>query len=114
MHLHGRALHDLIPKAVDNIDEYEYFDGEIIAGFALGWNFGDGHLHNMQMLKTIQEDCGFEEGEVRCILVESQPLGRPSLAWKIADAKMGIIEEGKTKVRPLLTRQPWPTEDAAL
>ncbi|MCA9683926.1 MAG: DUF3556 domain-containing protein, partial [Myxococcales bacterium] len=45
MHLHGRALGKLLPRAVDDLDERTYVDGELIAGLVLGWNFGDGHLH---------------------------------------------------------------------
>ena len=30
--------------------------------------------------RAVQEQCGFEEGELRCIFVEAQPLGRPTLA----------------------------------
>jgi hypothetical protein len=70
MHLHGRALHTLLPKAVGNIDDYEYLDGELVSGVVLGWNFGDGHLHNLPLLRAVQEQCGFEEGELRCIFVE--------------------------------------------
>ena len=39
MHLHGRAIPQLIPKAVDRLEDYEYMDGELIAGMVLGWNF---------------------------------------------------------------------------
>src|SRR5690606_25649442 len=42
MHLAGRALCRLVPRAVDDPHEYEWVDGELIAGLALGWNFGDG------------------------------------------------------------------------
>jgi hypothetical protein len=109
-HLHGRALHDLIPKAVDNIEEYVYRDGEIIAGIALGWNFGDGHLHNEQLLKAIQKRCNYEAGELRCIFVESQPLFKPYMEWQIFDAKEGLLEKGKVNVKDLTKRQPWPTQ----
>ncbi|MDW8251369.1 MAG: DUF3556 domain-containing protein, partial [Myxococcales bacterium] len=81
MHLHGRALAVLVPRAVDRIQDYEWMDGELIAGLALGWNFGEGHLHHENLAAALQEQCGFEEGEVRCIFVESQPLLRPSLAY---------------------------------
>jgi hypothetical protein len=54
----------LIPKAVECLEEYEYIDGEIIAGLVLGWNFGDGHLHREPLLRAIQDQCGFEEGEI--------------------------------------------------
>ena len=30
-------------------------DGEVVAGYAIGWNFGEGHLHNWQLLAAIQE-----------------------------------------------------------
>jgi hypothetical protein len=107
MHLHGRALPLLIPKAVDRLEEYEWLDGEVVAGLALGWNFGDGHLHREQLLRSIQAQCGFEEGELRCIFVESQPLGRPDLNYRIHDARTGLIEEGELSVHELRSRQPW-------
>ena len=108
MHIHGRALQFLLPKAVDHIDDYEYLDGEIVAGIVLGWNFGEGHLHNLQFLEAVQAQCGFEEGELRCIFVESQPMGRPFLSWTIADAATGVRETGKLDVRELRELHPWP------
>ncbi|MDF1667651.1 MAG: DUF3556 domain-containing protein, partial [Planctomycetota bacterium] len=73
MHLQGRALHPLLPQAVDDLEAYEYVDGELVAGLALGWNFGDGHLHDERLLSAIQQQCHFEEGQLRCIFLESQP-----------------------------------------
>jgi len=108
MHLHGRALQFLLPKAVDDIDQYEYMDGEIVAGLALGWNFGDGHLHNLQLLRAIQRRCAFAPGEVRCVFVESQPMGRATLAWSIADAASGVVDSGTLAVADLVECQPWP------
>jgi hypothetical protein len=107
MHLHGRALPALIPKAVARLENYEYMDGEIVAGLVLGWNFGDGHLHREGLLRAIQEQCGFEEGELRCIFVEAQPLGRSTMGYRIHDAKSGLMEEGELDVRELRQRQPW-------
>jgi hypothetical protein len=107
MHLHGRALPVLVPRAVQRFEDYEWMDGELVAGLALGWNFGEGHLHQEQLLATIQAQCGFEEGELRCIFVESQPLGRSTLAYRIADAKTGTIERGNLAVSDLRARQPW-------
>ncbi len=107
MHLHGRALADLIPKAVDRLEDFEYVDGEVIAGLALGWNFGDGHLHRESLLAAIQEQCGFEAGELRCIFVESQPLGRSTLGYRLHDAKTGLLEAGELEVSVLRARQPW-------
>ncbi len=107
MHLHGRALPLLVPRAVDRLEDYEWLDGELVAGLALGWNFGEGHLHHEQLLESIQAQCGFEEGELRCIFVESQPLGRGTLGYRIVDAKTGPMESGALPVEELRTRQPW-------
>src|SRR5439155_27046337 len=59
MHLHGRALPILVPRAVSRLEDYEWVDGEVVAGLALGWNFGEGHLHSEQLLAAIQEQCDF-------------------------------------------------------
>jgi hypothetical protein len=112
MHLHGRALQILLPKAVDRVEDYEYLDGELVAGMALGWNFGDGHLHDERLLDAVQQQCGFEEGELRCIFVESQPLVRPWLHWRIADAKTGRLDEGRIAIRDLEALQPWGIPEA--
>jgi len=107
MHLHGRALQDLLPLAVGDIEDRVYVDGEIIAGLVLGYNFGDGHLHDHRLLARVQEICGFESGELRHIQVESQPLFRPHLRWQIRDAKDGLLENGSVSVDELVERQPW-------
>ena len=107
MHLHGRALPLLVPKAVDRLEDYEWIDGELVAGLTLGWNFGEGHLHHEQLLRSIQAQCGFEAGELRCIFVESQPLGGSTLAYRIVDAKTGEVERGALPVSELRSRQPW-------
>lgn len=108
MHLQGRALPVLLPKALDGpLHEYEYVEGEFLAGLALGWNFGDGHLHTEELLATIQAQCGFLPGELRCIFVESQPLGRGTMAYRIVDASTGRLAAGELDVRELRRRQPW-------
>jgi len=108
MHLHGRVLHDVLPRAVDDIERYEIRDGEVVAGIVLGWNFGDGHLHEEQFLAAVQARCRFEPGQLRCVMVESQPLHRAEHHWRIVDAATGLVEEGDVSVSSLLERQPWP------
>ena len=108
MHLHGRALQLLVPKAVDRIDDYAWSDGEFVAGIVLGYNFGDGHLHDRRLLASVQRRCGFEPGELRHIYVESQPLFDPRLHWQIRDAATGLLDEGHVSVKELQQLQPWP------
>ena len=107
MHLQGRALPVLIPRAVERLEDYEYLDGELVAGMVLGWNFGDGHLHREPLLRAVQDQCGFLPGELRCIFVEGQPLGRATMAFRIHDAATGLIEAGTLDVHALRRRQPW-------
>jgi hypothetical protein len=107
MHLHGRALPHLIPRAVERLQDYEYLDGEIIAGLVLGWNFGDGHLHDEQLLRAVQQQCSFAPGELRCIFIESQPLGRSTMEYRILDAATGLLDDGTLSVPELRERQPW-------
>ena len=100
-----------IRRSEDQAEElYEWWDGELVAGCVLGWNFGDGHLHNRALLQAIQAKCAFEPGELRCIMVEAQPMGGNAMAYVIADAASGIMERGQIPVAPLLALQPWPPD----
>jgi len=109
LHLEGRVLHEAVPHAVDDIEQYDWMEGEILAGIVLGWNFGDGHLHDLQLLNAIQEQCGFEPGELRVVMVESQPLFGASMAWTVADAASGVLKRGETRIADVRDFQPWPT-----
>ncbi|AEF36277.1 conserved hypothetical protein [Mycolicibacter sinensis] len=108
MHLHGRALNGLVYRAVENLADYSIRDGEIIAGPLIGWNFGEGHLHNEQLLAAVQRRCHFAEGDLRVIVLEGQPIHRQEQAYRIVDAKSGLIEAGYVAVADMLSRQPWP------
>jgi hypothetical protein len=107
MHLQGRVVAEVLPRAAPDLSERLYVDGELIAGFALGWNFGDGHLHHEALLAAIQAQCGFEEGELRCLFVEGQPVHRPRMRWRTVDAKTGLLEEGEVSIAKMRARQPW-------
>jgi len=108
MHTHGRALNGLLPRAVDDETDYRVREGEIVAGPLVGWNFGEGHLHNEQLLEALQRRCHFDEGDVRVVILEGQPIHIQRQWYRIADAKTGVIEEGYVNVEDMLTRQPWP------
>jgi hypothetical protein len=110
MHLHGRALNALLPRAVDDLEAYDVNEGEGLAGVVLGWNFGDGHLHHEQLLAAVQERCHFAPGELRCVFLESQPASKPWMHWRIVDAADGLVDEGRVLVADLLDHQPWPTQ----
>jgi hypothetical protein len=123
MHLHGRALNSLLPLAIADLDDadvkargwdaFDIVDGELVAGVILGWNFGDGHLHNEQLLDVVRGTRDFADGDLRCIVIESQPAGRPTMHWRIVDAARGQLHDGHIAVRDLLRLQPWGAGEAA-
>jgi len=113
MHFEGRPLLEALPAAVDEIEDYEWHEGELLGGMILGWNFGDGHLNGEQLLRAIQPICGFEEGELRLISVESQPLFGPTMHWRVYDPVRGKVAEGKTVMSDYTDHQPWPTGEVA-
>ena len=107
MHAHGRALNGLLSHAVDDVEAYDVREGEVVAGVVLGYNFGDGHFHNEQLLEAVQEKCKFTEGELRVIMLESQPAHSQRQRYRIYDAASGLIEEGYVNVADMVERQPW-------
>ena len=113
MHAHGRALNGLLSHAVDDVESYDVREGELIAGVVLGYNFGDGHFHNEQLLAAVQEKCNFAAGELRVIMIESQPAHLQRQHYRIYDAAEGLIEEGYVKVADMVVRQPWLDETGA-
>ncbi len=110
MHTHGRALNGLLPRAVDDVEAYSVREGELISGVAVGWNFGDGHFHNEQLLAAVQERCDFADGELRIVTIESQPAQEQRQHYRIFDAARGLIEEGYVQVKDMVERQPWLDE----
>ncbi len=109
LHLQGRCLGLLVPRAIGGrpFSDYHYTDGENVAASVLGWNFGEGHLADHRLLAAVQRECGFEDGEVRAIVVESQPLHRATLHWRIYDARRGLLDEGLAHLDDLARRAPW-------
>lgn len=107
LHTHGRAMAGLYPHAAADHESRFIMDGEMVAGSALGWNFGDGHLHHEGLLEAVQERCSFAPGELRVIMFESQPIGHPVQAYRIVDAATGMVETGEVDVAEMINRQPW-------
>ncbi|MDO3637924.1 DUF3556 domain-containing protein [Mycolicibacterium arseniciresistens] len=106
---HGRAMFALAHRAMagHNEDDYVLTDGERICSTAIGWNFGDGHMHNEQLIAAMQKRCHFEPGEVRVVLIDGQPIHRQRQEYRLVDAATGEFERGYVEVADLVTRQPW-------
>ncbi|MDR3662093.1 MAG: DUF3556 domain-containing protein [Mycobacterium sp.] len=106
---HGRALFTLAHRAMagQNEDDYTLTDGERIVSTAIGWNFGDGHMSNEQLVAALQQRCGFEPGEVRIVMLDAQPIHRQTQQYRLVDAATGEFERGYVQVVDMVTRQPW-------
>ena len=109
MNTHGRALFTLANRAIPQgrAEEYTIVDGERICSTAVGWNFGDGHMHNEQLVAALQKRCHFEPGEVRIVLLDAQPIHRQTQQYRLVDAATGEFERGFVKVADMVVRQPW-------
>ena len=109
MNTHGRALFTLAHRAMAGRDEAEYnlCDGERICSTALGWNFGDGHMHNEQLIAAMQQRCGFEPGEVRVVMLDAQPIHTQT--QRVPARRRGDrgIRARLRRVADMVTRQPW-------
>lgn len=106
---HGRAMFTLAHRAMADGDESHYIllDGERICSTAIGWNFGDGHLHNEQLIAALQKRCNFEPGEVRVVLIDAQPIHQQRQEYRLVDAATGEFERGYINVADMVNRQPW-------
>lgn len=114
LHVSGRALLGLIPRAVDDPEEYVIRDGEWTSGFLIGYNFGDGHWHHQQLLNAIASRVDLEPGDLRVITLESQPIHEQRQRWEIVDAVEGKLDEGYVEIRDLRDQQPWLDGDGIL
>jgi hypothetical protein len=106
---HGRALFTLAHRAMagQNEDDYVLTDGERITSTAIGWNFGDGHFSNEQLVAALHKRCHFEPGEVRIVMLDAQPIHRQTQQYRLVDAATGEFERGCLRVADMVTRQPW-------
>ncbi|MFA5711980.1 DUF3556 domain-containing protein, partial [Mycolicibacterium sp.] len=110
---HGRMMFTLAHRAMagpggtDSPEDYVMTDGERICSTAIGWNFGDGHMHNEQLIAAMQKRCRFEPGEVRVVLIDAQPIHRQTQRYRLVDAATGEFETGYINVADAVTRQPW-------
>jgi hypothetical protein len=112
MHHHGRGLFALLPRAAGPEHEEAFvLEGELVASTVLGWNFGEGLLHNEQLIAALQERCDFEPGDVRVVVLEAAPARSNWQAYRLVDAATGELERGHLRVSDMISRQPWEIDD---
>ena len=108
MHSQGRGLFSVMIGALgDDIDRWTIREAEFAANVILGWNFGDGHIHDERLIAAIQRRLQFAPGEFMVAFVESQPVTRPTQEYRLIDAALGVVERGTWTVSEAVAEQPW-------
>jgi len=106
MHSQGRGLVSLLRRLPD-IDRRTLREGEFVCNSLIGFNFGDGHLHDEDLIAAVQRQVGFAPGEVLVAWVESQAVHRDVQEYKVIDPALGVIERGTWRVADAVAEQPW-------
>ena len=109
MHSQGRGLFSVLYEHLDDIEERTVRDGEFVCNAILGWNFGDGHLHDERLVAAIQKRLNLAPGDLVVAYCESQatPWANPPQAYRVIDAALGVVEKGTWDVRDCVAEQPW-------
>lgn len=110
LHSQGRGIFSVLLARLPDIDERTVREGEFMANWVRGWNFGDGHLHDERMIAAVQRRAGFEPGELVVVFVESQPIYKWEQQYRVVDAALGVVERGTWQVRDAVAQQPWLPE----
>lgn len=108
MHSQGRGLNSImINQLGTDIDHYTLREAEFATNCIIGFNFGDGHLHDARFIESIQRRCSFAPGEFIVVWIESQPVIKNFLRYQVIDAAIGVVERGTYLVDDAVAEQPW-------
>jgi hypothetical protein len=109
LHSQGRGLLSVMINQLgeDDLNAYTVREAEFMTNAIIGWNFGDGHLHNQFMLNAIQKRCQFKPGEFIVVWVESEPILNGWQEYWVWDAAEGEVERGRWRVKDAVEEQPW-------
>ncbi|MFC4468404.1 DUF3556 domain-containing protein [Streptomyces xiangluensis] len=107
MHSQGRGLFSVLLRNLPDLDRRTVREAEFACNSLIGFNFGDGHLHNIDLINAVQSRIGFAPGEWIIVWVESQPIHRGTQQYQVIDAALGVIERGTWNVADAVKEQPW-------
>jgi len=107
MHPHGRAHLSLLMRHLDELEHHVIREAEFVCNTLLGWNFGDGHLHDERLIAAVQARCNFAPGELVVAWTESQPIHKDHVEYRVIDAALGVVERGTYAVADAADALPW-------
>ncbi|MDA3626603.1 DUF3556 domain-containing protein [Saccharopolyspora sp. WRP15-2] len=107
MHSQGRGLFSVLLDSLPDLDQRTVREAEFVCNSLIGFNFGDGHLHDESLIRAVQSRVGFAPGELVVVWVESQPIHSGIQRYQVIDAALGVVERGSWKVADAVAEQPW-------
>ncbi|PKV94529.1 transmembrane protein DUF3556 [Amycolatopsis echigonensis] len=107
MHSQGRGLFSVLAKKLPDLETRTVREAEFGCNSILGFNFGDGHMHNLDFVNAVQKRVGFAPGEWIVVWVESQAIHSKVQHYQVIDAALGVIERGHWTVADAVNEQPW-------
>jgi hypothetical protein len=108
LHSQGRGLNSvMINHLGEDIDTYTLREAEFSCNMITGFNFGEGHLHDEHLIRSIQKRCQFEPGEFIVTWVESEPVWHGYQRYWVMDAAVGIVERGRWQVKDCVEAKNW-------
>ncbi|WP_336157525.1 DUF3556 domain-containing protein [Amycolatopsis sp. VC5-11] len=107
MHSQGRGLFSVLAKNLPDLETRTVREAEFGCNSIIGFNFGDGHLHDLSFVNAVQKRVGFAPGEWIVVWVESQAIHSKVQHYQVIDAALGVIERGHWTVADAVNEQPW-------
>lgn len=110
LHTQGRGILSVLMSRLPDIDSRDVREGEFMCNVLLGWNFGDGHMHDERLLAAVQARLGLEPGDLVVVYAESQAtpwIRSTPQRYRVIDAALGVVERGSWDVRDCAATQPW-------
>jgi len=108
MHSQARGLNSVMMRHLgEDIDTYTLREAEFSCNAIVGFNFGDGHLHDQSLINAIQKRCQFAPGEFTVVWVESEPVWQGRQQYWVMDAAVGVVERGSWAVKDAVKEVPW-------
>ena len=109
MHSQGRGLFSVLIEHLDDLEDRTIREGEFMCNTIVGWNFGDGHLHDERLIAAVQKRLNLQPGDLVVAYCESQatPWANPPQHYRVIDAALGVVERGTWDVKDCVREQPW-------
>ena len=110
LHSQGRGLYSVLIEHLPDIESRTIRDGEFVCNTILGWNFGDGHLHDERLIAALQRRLHLEPGDLVVAFCESQPTPwrkHVPQQYRVIDAALGVVERGTWNISECVAEQPW-------